>query len=209
MTTRAALISEMEDEMDRSDTTAFTSKIDAAIRHYQPKRFWWNETRTVTFPLVASTDTYSFTTIGTEFYRIDGVFMTVASDDVRELARWDYARMMEELADEQTDTDVPMAWAYVNRGMRFWRSPDDAYSVRLTGHAKVAGPASDDEADNLWMTEGYDLIKARAKAELYAHKYEDPANAQIMRLAERDALNRMLGATEDKVALGYLEATEF
>lgn len=209
MTTRAAMIAEMEDEMDRSDSTAFTSKIDAAIRQYQPKRFWFNETRTVTFSLAASTDTYSFTTIGTEFYRIDGVFLTVDSDDVRELARWDYARMMEQLADEQTDTDVPMAWAYINRGMRFWRSPDDAYSVRLTGHAKVAAPATDEETDNLWMTEAYDLIKARAKAELFAHKYNMPNDAQTMRIAEGDALRRLLGATEDKVALGYLEATEF
>jgi len=207
MSTRAAMISEMEDDMERSDSTAFTSKINAAIRQYQPKRFWFNESRSVTFSLVASTDTYSFTTIGTEFYRIDGVFLTV--DDVRELDRWDYTRMMERLADEQTETDVPSAWAYISRGMRFWRSPDDAYSVRLTGHVKLAAPATDSEADNLWMTEAYDLIMCRAKAELYAHRYEDPANAQTMRIAERDALNRLLGATEDKVAPGYLEATEF
>jgi hypothetical protein len=209
MSTRAEMIAEMASDMERSDSAAFTSKINAAIRHYQPRRFWFNESRSVTFQTTASTDTYSFSTIGTEFYRIDGVFLTVASDDVRELERWDYARMMEEVAGEQTATDIPRAWAYVDRGMRLWRSPDDAYTVRLLGHVKLAAPTSDGETDNLWMTEAYDLIMCRAKAELYAHRYEDPAQAQIMRLAEGDALNRLLNATDDKVAPGYLEATEF
>ena len=209
MSTRGTMLAEMASDMERSEPTAFTSKIDAAIRVYQPRRFWFNETRDVTFSLVASTDTYSFTTIGTEFYRIDGAFLTVDSEDVRELERWDYTRMMEELADEQTDTDVPMAWAYINGVVRFWRSPDATYSVRLNGHVKLAAPTADDEANNLWMTEAYDLIMSRAKAELYAHRYEDPTNAQVMRLAERDALNRLLSATEDKVAPGWLEATEF
>jgi hypothetical protein len=209
MSTRAEMIAEMASDMERSDSAAFTSKINAAIRQYQPRRFWFNESRSVTFQTTASTDTYSFSTIGTEFYRIDGVFLTVASDDVRELERWDYSRMMEEVAGEQTATDVPRAWAYVDRGMRLWRSPDDAYTVRLLGHVKLAAPASDEETDNLWMTEAYDLIMCRAKAELYAHRYEDPEKAQIMRLAEGDALKRLLNATDDKVAPGYLEATEF
>lgn len=209
MTTRGAMIAEMADDMERSDPAAFTSKIDAAIRQYQAKRFWFNETRSVTFSLTASTDTYSFATIGTEFYRVDGVFLTVAADDVRELDRWDYARMMEELADENTSTDVPCAFAYIDRALRFWRSPDDAYSVRLLGHAKLAAPSTDDEANNLWMVEAYDLIMCRAKAELYAHRYEDPMNAQVMRVAEKEALDRLLGATEDKTAPGYLQGTEF
>jgi hypothetical protein len=59
------------------------------------------------------------------------------------------------------------------------------------------------------MTEAYDLIMSRAKAELYAHRWEDPNTAAIMRAAEMDALRRLQGATHDKVATGHLEATEF
>lgn len=209
MSTRAEMIAEIESDMERSDSAAITSKINAAIRHYQPLRFWFNESRSVTFNTAALTDTYSFSTIGTEFYRIDGVFLTAAAGDVRELECWDYARMMEEIAAEQTDGDVPCAWAYIDRYIRLWRNPDGVYSVRLLGHVKLAAPASDGETNNPWMTEAYDLIMCRAKAELYAHRYEDLANAQVMRVAEMDALNRLRGATEDKVAPGYLEPTEF
>lgn len=208
MTTRGTMLSEMADDMERSDTSAFTNKINAAIRQYQPKRFWFNESRAVTFNTVASTDTYSFTTIGTEFYKIDGVFMTISSTDVREMDRVDYSAL-EAMADEDTTTGEPGVYSYINRAIRFWRNPDDAYSTRIVGHVKVNAPSDDSEADNVWMTEAYDLIMSRAKAELYAHRYQDPGNAAIMREAERDALRRLLGATHDKVAPTYLEATEF
>lgn len=208
MTTKTIMLAEMADDMERSDSAAFGKKIDAAIRQYQPKRFWFNESRAVTFNTVASTDVYTFTTIGTEFYKIDGVFMTISSTDVREIDRVDYSAL-EAMADEDTTTGEPGVYSYINRAIRFWRNPDAIYSTRIVGHIKIAAPATDGEADNVWMTEAYDLIMSRAKAELYAHRYEDPVNASIMREAEASALRRLLGATHDKVSAGYLEATEF
>jgi hypothetical protein len=209
VSTMADMLAEMADDMERSDTDAFRKKVMAAIRQYQPRRFFFNESRAVTFNTVASTDTYSFTTIGTEFYRIDGAFVTIASGDVRELTPVDYVRWQEETADEDTTTGEPEEFAYVNRAIRLWRNPDAIYSVRLVGHVKAIAPATDEEADNVWMTEAYDLIMSRAKAELYAHRYEDPSNAAIMREAEKSALDRLTGATDDKVAPQYLTATEF
>lgn len=208
MTTRAIMLAEMADDMERSDSAAFTSKIDAAIRHYQPRRFSFNESRSVTFNTVASTDTYSFTTIGTEFYKIDGVFITIASDDVRELDPMNY-RTMEELAGDDTDTGEPSDYALIPGGISLWRNPNAIYSTRLLGHVKLAAPATDDEASNAWMTDGYDLIMSRAKAELYAHRYEDPNNAALMRAAEFSALAQLLSARDDKSSDDHLEATEF
>lgn len=208
MTTRAIMLAEMADDMERSDSSAFTNKINAAIRHYSPKRFWFNESRSVTFSTVASTDTYAFSTIGTEFYKIDGIYVTIAAGDVRELQRVDYS-YLERTASADTTTGEPDVYAYINRAIRLWRNPDAVYSTRILGHVKLAAPATDDEADNLWMTEAYDLIMCRAKAELYAHRYEDPNNAAVMQQAEASALRRLLGNTTDKVQAGYLEMTEF
>lgn len=205
MTTRSAMIAEMADDMERSDPAAFASKINAAIRHYQPRRFWFNESRATTFPTVASTDVYTFDDIGTEFYRIDGAFITIAADDVRELERANYATF--ETSD--TGTGEPLLYAYIARAIRLWRNPDDAYSVRLVGHIKFNAPATDNETGNVWMTEAYDLIMCRAKAELYAHRYEDPQNAAIMQQAEASALKRLRAATDGKTEAGYLEATDF
>lgn len=208
MTTKAIMIAEIESDTERSDTTAIGKKIDAAIRHYQPRRFWFNESRSVTFNTVASTDLYTFATIGTEFYRVDSVAVTISSGDVRYLDRMNYVDLSE-LADNNTDTGEPTDYAYIAKAIRFWRNPDAIYSTRLTGHVKLAAPASDAEADNAWMTEAYDLIMCRAKAELYAHRWEDPNNAILMQQAEASALRRLQSAAMDKVETGYLEATEF
>ena len=208
MTTLAIMLAEIQADTERtstSDVTAMRSKIVAAIRQYQPKRFWFNESRSVTFNTVASTVEYSFTTIGTEFYQIDGAFLTDGSD-VIEVERVNYTEI--ENATASTST-APYAYAYVAKTLRLYPSPDAIYPVRLTGHIKIAAPAADGEADNIWMTEAYDLIMCRAKAELYAHRWEDAANAQIMRAAEGDALRRLLSATDGKVSLGHLEATDF
>lgn len=209
MTTLAIMLAEVQADTERSsadDVTAMRNKIAAAVRQYQPRRFWFNESRSVTFNTVASTAVYTFATIGTEFYKVDGAFLTNGSEII-ELERVNYTEIE---PGEATPTEaVPMAYAYIAKSVRLYDVPDAIYAVRLTGHIKIAAPASDAEADNIWMTEAYDLIMCRAKAELYAHRWEDPANAQIMRAAEGDALQRLLGATHDKVALGYLEASDF
>lgn len=209
MTTKQEMLDEISSDTERTsaaELTAIGLKIDAAIRQYQPKRFWFNESRSVTFNTVASTEVYTFSTIGTEFYKIDGAFLTNGSEII-ELERVNYTEI--EPGQATPPEAAPFAYAYIAKSVRLYDVPDAIYAVRLTGHIKIAAPASDAEADNIWMTEAYDLIMCRAKAELYAHRWEDPVNAQIMRAAEGDALNRLLGATHDKVALGYLEASEF
>lgn len=214
MTTQAIMLAEIQADTGRTSTaqvTAMRNKIAAAIRQYQPKRFWFNESRSVTFNTVAATDTYAFgagLAITTEFYKIDGVFITIAANDVRELVRRNAAEI-EARVDSDTTTGEPSQYAFIDKALRLWRSPVAIYSTRLMGHVKLAAPLADDEANNAWMTEAYDLIMCRAKAELYAHRWEDPNNAQIMHMAESDAERRLLDVTHDKVALGHLEATEF
>ncbi len=208
MTTKTIMIAEIESDTERSDTTAIGKKIDAAIRHYQPRRLWFNESRTVTFNTVAGTDFYTFATIGTEFYRVDSAQVTISAGDVRFLDRRNYVDL-EFTANNNTDQGEPEEYAYIAKGIRLWRNPDAIYSTRLTGHVKIAAPATNEEADNVWMTEAYDLIMSRAKAELYAHRWEDPANAAVMQQAERSALMRLQSAAMDKTETGYLESTEF
>jgi len=208
MTTRSIMLAEMADDMERSDSTAFTNKINAAIRHYQPTRFWFNESRSITFSTVDGTDTYGFgTDITTEFYTIDGVYIVEGGRQhcVRAV---DYSDL-ETLIETTPQEGRPFQRAFINRSLRFYPCPDAVYTVRVIGHIKAAAPATDDEANNVWMTEAYDLIMSRAKAELYAHRYEDPNNAQIMRAAEEDALYRLNKAGQSKIGTGQIVPTQF
>lgn len=211
MATLADMLAEIADDLERSDTAAFRSKITNAIRHYQPIRFSFNESRDTTFATVASTSVYSWSDIGVEFYAIDGAFVTDGAS-VLDLNPADY-RLLEVLIDGSASENLPTRYARLGSGMRLYPVPNAVYSVRVTGHIKVAAPASDSEADNPWMNEGYDLIKARAKAELYAHRYtDDPAAAQgalIMREAEESAYWNLKGTTARQTGTGSFVPTSF
>lgn len=201
--------------MERS--TADNSRVDQAIADaiafYQPRRFYFNETRTVTFSTVAGTDLYTFNTptltgtIGAEFYRIDEVLVLVGStyDDVR---RIDYD-WLESLADNNTGRGQPYNYAYINRQMRLYPNPDAIYTVRILGHVKAAAPANDAEADNVWTNEGFELIRCRAKFNLATHVFSDDGMAGRMVAMERIALTALMGATYRKTEGGRLVPTQF
>lgn len=213
MTTRSALKTEIIDDLERdasADGARVLSAISTAIKFYQPKRFYFNESRSVTFNTVASTDTYDFGTgqeITTEFYKIDGVYVT-ENGNIHELNVRDY-RDLEILIDSNANEGRPWSYSYINRALRLYPVPDAAYSVRLVGHVKVAEPATDGEADNAWMVEAYELIRCRAKAYLSTHVFPNPEMALMMRTAENEELMRLRGMTQDRTGTGQIIPTAF
>lgn len=211
MTTRGTLKTEILDDIDRSgDGTRVLSAISSAIKFYQPQRFFFNESRSITFPTVDGTDTYAFSSTGaitTEFYTIDGVFVLDGTNQLR-LSPVDYLQL-EELMESTPAEGRPTRYAYINRALRLYRCPDAVYTMRIDGHIKAAEPAADDTADNVWFTEAYELIRCRAKAYLYAHVYEQPDMAAIMQAAEQQALKALRLASTSKLATGQLVPTEF
>jgi len=208
MTTQAAMIAEIESDTERSDTAAIRSKIAAAIRKYQKVRFWFNESRDVTFNTVADQSDYGFTAdIGTEFYTIDGLFVTQGTNTYA-LDKCDY-RSLEILLDANTTSSLPISFAYIDSKARLYPYPDAVYSARMTGHVKIDVPTSDGDVDNEWFTEAYDLIMADAKAELYAHRWEDPTQASIMRAARDEYLSDLKAASASKTGTGSIRPTQF
>ncbi len=212
MTTRTALKATIMDDMHRSSTAdgnRVLNEISSAIKFYQSQRFYFNESRSVTFNTVQGTDTYAFpSAITTEMYAIDGAWITIASGDVRELTP-EYPADIEEWADEDTTQGEPESYAYINRSLRLWRNPNAVYAVRLMGHVKLAEPLTDGEANNAWMTEAYELLRCRCKRILALHVWKDMELVGRMEIGERDAKNALLDATHDRVAMNVLRATEF
>jgi hypothetical protein len=204
----AAMIADIEDDIERSDTAAIRTKITRAVKHYQSSRFWFNESRDTTFNTVASQSDY---TIGTDipatFYTIDSVWVTFGSD-VLEVRKTDYLNL-EDLLGGTTTESVPLLHSYVGGLIRLYPQPDTVYSVRVTGHEKIAAPASDAEADNPWMIDAYDLIKARAMAKLFAERYRDAEGAAIQRAVELDALSELQRITNSRTGTGSFRPTQF
>lgn len=212
------MLIQMQADMERtsaSSITAMRTYIATAIRFYQNNRFWFNESESVTFNTVVGTTDYAFdgVTIPTSFYKIDGVFITTVNiDPVKlEFARpvWINARILEDADVTTPETNQPTFWSFYNNTLRLYPIPDQVYSVEIMGHVVVGQPLSDSDATSPWMNYAYDLIMCHAKAELYAHRWEDPVAAATMAKAEAIWLSSLQGETADKFRSGFVEASQF
>lgn len=215
MTTRLEMRTRLLDDLDRSEAkwgARITAAINDAISFYQSRRFYFNESRTLTFNTVAGTDLYSYNTptttgtIGAEFYRVDETLIREGGKNTMTLQRVEYD-WLEGLADDNLSQGMPYNYAYINRGIRIYPMPNKVYQVRILGHMKMPAPVDDNEDDNVWMNEAYELIRSRAKAMFAMHVIRDEGEAARMAVMEKSALSALRSASEAKIGSGNIIPT--
>lgn len=161
MTTLATMKARVANELARDDLTSeIASAITEAIDHYKWRRFWFNEEMAAT----------SSTVQGTELYSAPAPFLSV--DYIRGV-RSGGASRFEIVPRHNVDVQAltvgvetqgqPFCYSQIEGKYRFWPIPDAVYDLTWSGLVDVS-PASDNEADNPWMTYGESLIRNRAKA---------------------------------------------
>lgn len=188
MTTLADMKASIAAEIYRDDLTdAIAAEIGRAITFYQRKRFFFNETRLITFNLVP----------GQEFYG--------ATDEPRipNLLQIDYVQVTQNgrpLPLQMTDAETmdlwtgtpasgaPSRYCYFERQIRVHPTPNLAYPLRISGLMRAPAPATDADDTNVWINEAEELIRSRAKRNLYLHHLADQGMASIMKAAEDEAL---------------------
>lgn len=210
MTTQTVMKARIADELARSDLTSqIAYAISDSIERYQSDRFWFNESRDLTFSTVANQEYYtsSDNSLIPDLYEIDGLFITVNST-VRQLPAYK-PQDMEELSDNGAQTGEPYAYCYFQKKIRLFPVPTQTYTVRVMGHVKVAAPASDGEASNSWMTDAERLIRARAKYELALNVLRDDALATTMAAAVNEAYDQLKGRTNKQTGTGTICPTQF
>lgn len=210
MTTRTVMLAAIADDIaDTASayTTQIARAISRAISHYQNERFYFNEGRSTTFPTVASQQDYTSadSTVIKSAKRIDALFMTTGS--VYELTRCTPEEI--EIVTGASSTGKPLDYAYFGQTLRLYPVPDAVYTLRIQGHIVVAEPASDGEADNAWMTDGYDLILSRAEWYLAMHTLRDELMARLALMAEERALSALRSVTATKLGRGFVTPTQF
>jgi len=166
--TLGAMKKRIANEINRSDLPdQIADAISTAIHAYQDKRFWYNETRSLTFSTVQGQDIYSASdnaSIG-KIQKID--YLTITSGGC--------TYSMEQLdpewfeGGEATSSNIPTCFCFFDESIRLHPIPSGVYTVRISCVEKISEPASDSEASNPWMTSAEALIRCRAKAELYTH----------------------------------------
>lgn len=198
MTTLADMKASIAAEIYRDDLTdAISNEIGRAIVFYQRKRFFFNETRLLTFNTV----------VGQEFYG------AAAEPRIPNLLQIDYVQVTQNgrpLPLEMTDAETmdlwegtpasgaPSRYSYFEGQLRVHPSPNLAYPLRISGLVRIPAPASEVEAANYWMNDAEELIRSRAKRNLYLHHLADQGMAASMKAAEDEALQSLIAESTQR-----------
>lgn len=209
MSTLGALKAEIADDLLRSDlSTQIASEISNAIRYFQNKRFYFNETRGETFATVAAQAVYSSSDDAAipEFIEIDQITVTDGAStwelDILTPKEW-------EIETSLAKSNRPVGYAYFNQSLMLYPTPDDAYTVRMIGHIKKAAPATDGETGNVWMTEAYQLLRYRTAKMVSATKMLDSGRSQLFANLEGEEFQRLKAETAARVTSNSVMSTEF
>lgn len=180
MTTLADLKAAIADDID--DTTSeyadqITEAILAAIRYCERETFYFNQTREQTFDTVPAQEFYGASdnpNIPT-LVRIQRLYINDGgqiSDLIRSIPD-----ELEGLADSTSASGRPTNWAYFEQKIRLYPIPDAVFTIRMQIGPYRLTPLAADGDTNAWLTEAYDMVKARAKYILQKDTLKDAALA--------------------------------
>jgi len=208
------LVSAIADEID--DTTAeYNAQIQtaayAAIRYCERNVYYFNETRDVTFPAISGQDWYD----GADSPQIPKLGRIVAvyverTDGRRYEMRRVTPEELERLADNSASRGEPYAYTYFGQKLRLYPIPDSSpYTIRLQlGPYRLATISSQSDS-NVWTTEAFDMIKARAKYILYKDILKDAALAAEALNDYTDQHSALVQETSRRNSSGVIEITCF
>jgi hypothetical protein len=214
MTTFSDIKDAIADDID--DTTGeysaqIATAVLAAIRYCDRKTYYFNETRDVTFSTVNGQEWYGAADNANipTLVRIVDVWSEDAAGQRTPLVRM-IPSDLETLADNSASRGEPFAFAYFGQRIRLYPIPDaTAYTIRLQLGPYRLTPLSADSDTNAWLSEAYDLVKARAKYILAKDTLKDATIAAEALNDFNDQDNALAGETTSRNATGYIRPTDF
>ncbi|HYH17880.1 MAG TPA: hypothetical protein VD995_04620 [Azospirillum sp.] len=203
MSTLGQLKARIARKLSRDDMTdEIADAIQAAIRHYQRRRFTFNEARATTI-----------TAAGTEYYDLPSnlieidVLKLADGDRTEPLTPRDYA-WMDGVSSQPSHRGEPSDYAVFAGQLRLYPIPDGVYTLAIAYVKRLPALASDSDG-NAWTDDAQDLICFRALADLYGSELRDLEMAAAMETAARQILEDLTGDTLARVSTGRLRPTAF
>lgn len=186
-------------ELARADlTTQISAAIIDAIGHYQKERFRFNEAipdNPKSFTTVAGRSVYTSADLAdiATVQHLDYLLMQVGTT-LFQLKREDpvVLRMYNQTA---TMVGQPGWFAYEGDEIIISAVPDQAYQILVGGYFVAPAPATDTEANNVWMNDAERLIRSRAKYEIACHVTRNQKMMQAMSPDPPEENGGVLGAT--------------
>lgn len=214
MTTLADITGAIADDIDATNgeySAQITDAVLAAIRYCERKLFYFNETRDETFTTIQAQDWYTATdnTNIPTLVRLQTAYLIDSGNQITELSR-DTPENMEVLADASASSGRPTCFAYYAQKIRLYPVPDAGpYTVRLQLGPYRLTPLASPNDTNAWLTEAYDMVKARAKYILQKDTLKDPALAAEALNDFKDQLGALKAETAQRSGTGYIVPTQF
>ena len=194
MATLAELVNEGSDDIARTDLTAQCSDaIVMAIRHYDHKRWWFNEASS-TFTTTASTTTYA---LPSDFRAIDYLEARITGDEFQEVIQHDFPTI-KKMLEGSSVTGYPEAFAIRDEKVWLAYTPNDAYTVRMYYIRSLADMTAG--ASNSWTTDCKDLVRAAASRTVATRTLHDAELVNFMATIEQTELARLLAENDRRVS---------
>uniref|UniRef100_UPI00235EC277 phage adaptor protein n=1 Tax=Bartonella sp. ML70XJBT.G TaxID=3019093 RepID=UPI00235EC277 len=183
--------------------------IFAAIRFCERESFYFNESRDVVFTTQAGKGVYDATDtrhIETAV-KIKSVFLFSDQHHKIELKQRSPFSLEPSLSSDQQGT--PVYYSYFDRKLHLYPTPDRAYQVQL-----LLSPVRLEELENAnqehpWFVHGFDLIKARAKYELYKNILKEPDCAAAAYNDFNEQLHTLRAETSQRHNVSRIIPTDF
>jgi hypothetical protein len=214
MTTFSDIKEAIADDID--DTTGeyaaqISTAVLAAIRYCERRTYYFNETRDVTFPTVQGQEWYAAAdnaNIPTLVHIVDA--WSEDSNGDRDPLRRMTPQDMELLSDNSASIGEPYAFTYFGQRIRIYPIPGDTiYTIRLQLGPYRLTTLSADSDTNAWLSEAYDMVKARAKYILAKDTLKDAVIAAEALNDFNDQDMALASETTSRNARGYVCATDF
>ena len=191
------------DELSRSDLAAqIRNAVQSAIAFHESERFWFNEGES-TAATAAGTQAYA---VPADFLEADALTLTASGNRHPLTMRpWAWMRDIDVAA---ASRGRPGDWAYYADDIWLYPVPDGVYTLTLSYLKRLAALSASGDT-NAWMTFGEELIRARAKADIFAHVLRDYDEALAMKQLETEALANLRVKSAKKLSSGRLLPTGF
>lgn len=183
------------DEISRTDLTSqIQLAILAAIKWYEREPWYFNQTST-TVATVASTQAYN---LPTDYKQMDAMTVTVSSVNIYGVT----PRPWKLIRDKTSQTSLlgqPMEYGIF--GQQFWLYPipDIVYTITEYYWNKLTALSASGDT-NAWMVDGEELIRSRAKWDLFSNVIRDFDEAGAMSAAEKAAYDNLCASSSRRMA---------
>jgi hypothetical protein len=188
-------------------TSPIANAVGDTIRFYARERFWFNQTRTLSFNTVIGQQAYTAAdlVIIPGIIRIDALYLP-QNQSIYPLIRYE-PDDFEVIASGMTGAGRPTGYTYSDQSILLWPIPNAVYAMRLHCFYKLPYPNLADS--NAWTDDAEELVRAHAKMLLYMDVLEDDANAQRMATKIPVLLAGLRSETSARMATGVIRGTEF